>query len=686
MVSVTSAVGRENPCAAWRSLIGLATALLPGGPILPLYALQQQDVDRPVIVASAQDASSNAQADDDGPDKRDPLKRKGELQKIAVPIGKLVRLDWNDGRLEVHFAEGTDEINTSIEELRQLSGHGGGSSSWGSNTFEFSLDNEELSGRYARVQRDRTTDSLMTLLIQEEKSMRRCLTVEKTAANQTQITINDSEIGFLLRVRQKPDGTFSVQELRGIELFSDSAPSFDAFCRRHRDYVLESLVPVFEHFGLGTMQTPYSPHIQQLVVEALRPWSGDELNRIDELTRGLDSGVYADRQAASQRLDNAVAENALLLLRVVLDKRFPPETRARTRTLLRNKLDEKELREMDFVAGLIDKLNATWLMELVELNTDPEQRNVLLGELRTMVDSEMVTSANGEFIEPGDSGDLVALIVHHGMQNWVSDQVGVAEREAEPDLMAESGEIEKVAAHTGKLVRLAWQGDQLTVDREHWAEPFGGKSIKELIDGVEKSIADANLPPAWFQGGGQYSKDSVSFPQVLFEQLSAAGGRANENVHMRQYHYSGNQNASPNRQFDSQGLSGRMEFLRANAQQQISRAVDLEGKPFLFSLEEKSSPARTLLVDESKPGKMRILLTGEDSNFIVQLILDDKMALIQDIRGTRVRALQAPTFRQLLREEQAYFRDSFFPLIRDWGIEVDESVFAQPDANERTRP
>lgn len=604
------------------------------------------------------DAIDQSTEKDATPDNTNPLERTGEIQKVGEAVKELVVLKWSGKQLELNFPTDPQQASTQFDKIRQLSGFGGGGSSWGGDVFEFEASSPKLQTRMAREKRDGTSyQSIFSM--QEKTSPNRRLDVVAHDDGYIQITIHDREMGYLLRVRQLANGQFSVQELNGTKVFATAGATFETVCRQEREFMESRLIPAISHFGFGTLITLYSEGVQKAVISLLGPWSDAEKHIVESLIADLDSESFAARQEASRRLQKAPAEDRLLLSRVINDARFSPEVRTRVRSLVRDNASSEELCQMEFMDQLVRRLDAPYLQELVKLQSDPANREILIGHLATI--------KNGEPIESTEGVDGTSA------ETTLPETVA-----APPDLLAEQGTLQTVADETAALVHLTWNGDQISVDRDHWAAPFGGKQIKDLANEVQLAIEAARLPAAWFRPGGNFEIDSVLHPQVLFERLEVKVFKTNDNIHRNVYY--GGQNVSLNREIKTTLLDGRLQF-EENDNRQVNNGGNGKGNadsarssPFLFTIAENTNSGRALTVHEPAQGELHILLTGEASNFVVQLTINKDRALVQDIRGETVQAFSAQNFRQLLEEHREYFAQSFFPLLRHLGISVDPSI------------
>lgn len=693
--STTGSSAHPGSLRDWRSLVWLMVATVVFGWSIPatLQAQQKRVGKRKRVAAPSVRTETKASKDDkkesDKDENKDTIKKKdgilsqkGPIQEIAEPLDKLMDLAWRDGRLSLTTKNTYEAIDPIVDSIREVVGWGGGSSSYGGGDsgFNFEIGAEKVNGFIKREKKNKVMET--TVAFTEIVKPFRSMQVNVTDQGRIRITVNASQSAYMLRIRQSVDGDFMVQELNGTEVFAGSSRDFDTFCREHRDYTANRLLPALKHFGLGQVLTPYSPKIQKRVTELVSPWKQDDLNLVTTLTASLASDVYEERVAASEQLEKEYKGNEAILARLVHDSRFHPETRARARSLIREKVEENDLAELDFIDSVASSLDAAYLIDLIRLQTDPEVRDVLVHRLRAL-DPDWID-------EDATNADVVSMVVSQAVNAWASDQVGDAAEEPAIQLLEEQGHFQKVAENTGQLVRLIWHEDQLRVDREHWKKPFGGREISDISKEIKALVKKNNIPKHWFQEGGpQFAAASAKHPQVLFENLKDACGSAESSNRHYASHYGGNYSGpnNPNRDFNLSKMKGELTFdkkARTSRRNSSSGSGNLDKKPFVFTLAEKSGPARSLTIDENKPGELRLMVTGDTSNYIVQLILKKNHAIIQDVRGSKVIAYQAKSFRELQALHSEYFETDFFPLLRHLGMKIDSAVDAEKDANETT--
>jgi hypothetical protein len=695
--------GAVSGPALWPIVVAWAIALLWASPLAACQQPQRGAVAKAQVakaqvakaqVAKAQDAGAedagaedagaeDAGAEDAGAEDAgapDILEQAGPLREIAEPLKDLLEMQWQDGRLSLQMKSTYQEVSPIVDAIRRIVGWGGGSSSGGSNGFSFDISSEKING-YIRRSKQNDVDTC-ELLLNETVAPHRSLYLVIAEDQQLRITIQCRQSAWVLRWRQYPDGRIVVQELNGPDVFAGESSDFDSFCRRYRQYSADRLLPAFKDFGIGQVLTPYSPAIQQRVAELVSPWQADDLQQVRELTAGLQADRYEDRVAASRQLEQAWPGKEALLARLVHDDRFPPETRVRTRQLIRQKVDKDKLAELEFVDRLASRLDAAYLLELIQLQQDADLQQLLLERLR---------QTSPDLREAGiQDADVMSLVASQTLHAWASDQIETGRPVATVQPLGEQGHFQQVTDHVGQLVRLVRHDDGLRIDREHWKKPFGGREISELSAEVKALLEEHNLPKDWYNGGGsRYLEASARHPQVLFEKLQEQCGGPGNSRHYSSSRYTGQQ--TPNREFELARMSGELTFDREARNSPRRRTSggnkndSLDGKPFMLLLSEQDAPRRSLLVDESEPGQIRFMITGDDSNYILQLLLTPGQALLQDVRGSRVQTFQAATLRELQQQHPAYFRDTFFPLLRHLGVEVDAEIDAGREGQETTR-
>ena len=588
------------------------------------------------------------------------LDQTGPIQEIEQPLRQLIGLRWEDERLSLNLPQDYEVANPIVNEIRSQTGWLGGSSRRGDKGYSIELAAEKLRGN---IQWEKTElDVAGSVVLFETLPPFRDIQVSLMHDGQIRIAISDRESGYLLRVQQWRDGRFLAQELDDRQVFAESAVHFDAFCRAHPQFTAQRLLPTLRHFGLGNIRSRYSPEIKQRLVDWIAPWQPEDLQLARSLTAALDSTNFADRELAERQLQQMRPGNELILWRLVHDPRFSPEVRARTRKLLLEDLDADARTELQFMDQLVSNLDAEYLIDLIQQETDEERREILRLRLATLM-PELANSHDEQV--PWEK-----RLSQHAKETPPAN----LDLDQSADWLTEQGPLQTIGEHTGRLVKLTRHQASLRVDREHWKRPFAGREIAELSDEVRELLSQHHLPNSWYQaGGGMYSESSAQHPQVLFENLQMACSDEGRRRHLYFNQYEGRE--TYNRRFEEQQLGGQLLFDK-NALENRGRRIKtpLQDLPFQLSLAEKSVPYRHLFVHESAPGTLTLLVTSAASASIVRLTLQAEQAMVQDVCGSRVMTLTAPTFQDLQADNRTYFDGTFFPLLRHLGLVIDDSL------------
>ena len=84
----------------------------------------------------------------------------------------------------------------------------------------------------------------------ETKDSRRSLIVHELTDGRLRVSLVTEKSNAFVQMLQKPEGEFVLQDVRGPEIFTAKAKSFDTFRETHANYCNEKLFPLFSHFGI----------------------------------------------------------------------------------------------------------------------------------------------------------------------------------------------------------------------------------------------------------------------------------------------------------------------------------------------------------------------------------------------------------------------------------------------------
>ena len=621
-----------------------------------------------LFLSSQQDTSSSETTpapDTDNLDSQDAtrptsLSEKGPLQEIKQVLDDYLDAGSEDGKLIFETKKTFASVQPLADAIRRIGGHSGGSSRSGGTQFRFNFGGNRLEGR---IERDNKEDlHLSTIYLRETIEPHRTLTISNTDRGRVELTIDSTQSGYFLRLRQSEDGKFLIQEMDQENLFSGVADNFATFCLKNPDFYSQRLSPTLEHFGINQPPSPYSEDFQKTFIKIISPWNATELAHIRDLTNSLDADNYQEREAASQQIKSEIGDIGVML-HLINDRQFRPETRARVRKLIYESLNKDQKNEVAIYENLLSNMTAAYLVNLIKLQTDPSNRQVLMERLRTLDPQWKTNKFSDE--------ELLASLDNE-TSNTASDTPNFPASADDAEIILQAdGFFGKIKEATGQILRITPHKSSLKIDREHWKAPFNGRPIEELSAEIQQLLKKNNLPNTWYQPGGEYLISNASHPQVLFEKLEAVCGND------RNYSY-GRSRAHSNRTFDRPNLNGKLIFTQPTAPRtrrgDRQKASDFSKLPVIIDLTEKEGPQRRILVQESKPGELRLLVIGENPNHVLQLVLKQEKAWLQDIRGPHTQFFEAANFAEMRTKEPVYFKEYFFPLLRHLGVQIDPEL------------
>jgi hypothetical protein len=202
-------------------------------------------------------------------------------------------------------------------------------------------------------------------------------------AKRLRILLLSPDDEFVLMVRQEPDGTFGVLDLAGATPLRIRAGSFAAFCRTHRKYALERLLPLLAHNGVGVPPLPHSQATRGQVLTMLRSAlaPGQEKDAATLIAQ-LDDPAYARREQATQRLAAGFARYRRHIEKAAADESRSAEAQARLRKILADAKPRTDLHAVVTAYGLLE--DPQYLVELLAATKGPDDHKVLAAQLEKL--------------------------------------------------------------------------------------------------------------------------------------------------------------------------------------------------------------------------------------------------------------------------------------------------------------
>ncbi len=356
----------------------------------------------------------------------EPGFEKGTFDKIAMHIGRLVKLNWKGENLQLDRKNWTKDFEgkSKAEIVKMLDGElkqrypGPASKNYRAGEVERILNSPPVEGAFIRLRTAAgrpksanaggtmnmrhnafTTTQLKGRLEYDRAGSISVVLEEKSPPNRT-IVFNDEGDGTLmivlsgnrgklsLEVKQSRDGSFYVKHVSGKDVFTGEENSFQAFHARHRRYVEGRLFPLLKHVGVITPLTSYSAaEVKKATLARLRNRpTPEKIAQGQRLIEQLNSNLYKKRQEAGKALAGDFESYRDLITRTIRNPSTPPETASRLKTIVKAKPKQKPADE--FVTAQKLTANVGYLVDLLG-EVKPSDRAIIAKALQQLTKQEI---------------------------------------------------------------------------------------------------------------------------------------------------------------------------------------------------------------------------------------------------------------------------------------------------------
>ncbi len=584
------------------------------------------------------------------------------LVKFTAELKATVRLEPDSGKLIPKFLpdgnSARTEINAAVQKLgvRNSSSSSSGGDSWSLSSRGNQLSVSAGFGRrhynpYYEPVLAADPDAFYLQVLDHTKSRASVLV---TAKEDRQFTarIEDRNGVFSFRFEQSKNGSVSCVELSPEFQFSAQAESFDQLAERHPEYVAQRLTPIFKMAGLGAAPTRYSPVVQRFVVNSLRPVDPERDQQFRDLIKPMDDDDFDQREQATKTLESKFEKWESEIKRAIVNTEFSAEVRSRLKKIFDANVDKTAQAFQSLAAkGRLTENPSYLLWLLTELKSsadgsDQSDMQYVIAQL------EQLTGKQGI----GDDLDQWQKVVNQDQPVSAGEQQ--LPQVAFETLLETEGTLDDISDVTENLLRLDIEQDRLTVDKDYWKKKLGGKSVAEVTNEVREFVKQKSLPSNWFDpGGGQYPQQTVEFPQVVFERLTA-DLKMDPEVEQRMSAYSRYIRNTGNRQFEGQSFVGALSVHNQDRVQLIfnQRQQKLEPVKQIFlklELQETSDQERELFFFDDFEGNLVVSIRFGALNSELRLVQQSEpdsegnQVYLFDARGNELAAYQAPSFAEL---------------------------------------
>ena len=613
---------------------------------------------RAVQVDGAWQQPPAAQQEENSQPKPEP---QGPLEEVAKEFSEAVSLEFNGGELRTKFPDqaGGQALFTA---LMRVSGGGGGSSS-GGNTWRHSFRGNKLSGvfgsgsSFPMPARDRAVGNYLHLA--EKQSPHRQVHLENNE-DELQLLVIEPGTGTVMRLRQVESGAVLLQIATPDLSESFQAESFNDLWFERAEVLSEKFFPLLKKLGIGTPAVDLTEKLQAQVLNDLAYGAARQTEFL-EAFKDLEAEDYEVRAKATERLEKEFANWSLPIARGLRDTALNAEVRARLKKVFEAKASADEKATAELMTSQKLDSNPRFLVRLLADSRTPEERELVLGQLRSVAGKDL-------------GGELDAWKAWSELAQPPRAEANIPEfagnRAFKEDSLYFRGRVE-----LSRLVKLTADEKSLGLDRESWKQRFGGKSIAQLAEEVQKQYDATNLPKSWLTLGDGYDLASTDYPHVLFEDVVS---KLVEGSPYAQSHFITRRNQamsrpkSLNRGFDIQHAFGELEM---HAENQPQPNQEAKAEYLKINLRDMNSEGSLLNVEEYPSGEFSLCFIDQAMDLVFLMTRQaNQPTRIALLRGSEATYLSDASPVELFQKNKDVLRAKIFPVLQHAGIDLNEKL------------
>ncbi|HOX05337.1 MAG TPA: hypothetical protein PK280_02965 [Planctomycetota bacterium] len=328
-----------------------------------------------------------------------PGMKKGALQEVAKPLGRLLCLSWDRQGIKLDREVQEEGAKTKEQAVRELTNNfvkqgmpeeqaakmaemqaengasgidglfgeiceaggsrGGGLFSSGEDRSTH-FQGAKLSGRME------TGRGRFRVILSEQNEPGCQIDFQDDGDGRVRFIGCDADDTFFLRLTQRKDGGVRVILVRDKDVFQAQAASFAALRKEHRGMVEKDLLPLLRHLGVTPPPMPSDPAVKAQVLSRLCPPGDGERKAFGDAVRGLDDNDFQAREAASSKLGESYGRFREAIEKLLREGKLAPEAKNRLQSLAESKGREFKridaavaalglLEDPGFLVGLLDE-------------------------------------------------------------------------------------------------------------------------------------------------------------------------------------------------------------------------------------------------------------------------------------------------------------------------------------------
>lgn len=216
-----------------------------------------------------------------------------------------------------------------------------------------------------------------------------------------------------------------------------------------------------------------------------------------------------------------------------------------------------------------------------------------------------------------------------------------------PEPGFEKGKLQEVTGPIGALLKLSWKGGTIRLDRQHWLDPFKGKTEADTLKEIKDELIRQGYSREHAASQARTLLDSRPLVLAFRKLRKAVGciGAGTGRVGHRWY-----------ARFSGMGLSASVRTSKGT---------------FTAMFEEEDGPRRKLELLDDESGALQIILVDVSGRLLLALSQGSEGRLcIVHIAGDEVLADKGESFQAFYAKHRSYVDGRLFPLLKHMGVGV----------------
>lgn len=646
---------------------------------LPSDSRGQDIIIAPAAVAQKVEAIAEVQLDAipveeaEGENAQKEEKLNGPIEDLATVLEQVLKVRVANDHLQGETLGSFNEFQQAMFSNSHLFGGGGTSSSSSGESWRMSFNWQWIRGQ--AVFNGGAEDQSLQLTATEQIGLLKHMRFEYESGNKFSMTVWSPKTSEFTRFRQTPEGELSWIYFSPEIQVNVSGSSLSKLLRRLPADTRPQALAALRGTGFPLPATPYdAPVVKNVISTICTQLPAAEVKKFRALVQGFDSDNYDERTETAKRVKAQYPNWRQHIEAALDDDSFSLESRFQLRAIYVDEADEADASATDLAASLKLTQDSTYLAWLLGQTQDASQQR----EICKLLES-ISTESFGMDIE--------------AWQTWGQKQELAAVEETVPAIAASErsspleseGLLNAAQEQIRALVQLRIDSNGLSIDRAHWKEGFGDKSLTDVNNEIKALIEKYHLPANLWQGDQLANLGDAGYAVARFISLETAIKNLTvppgQIISNSSNTYAGN----PNPNFVWNGLSFSLQtqtdpnIQNRRAQMRGIQQVQQQAKPpekYLdVQIAEMIPPFRQLRVGEPPEAtEFHLGFYDPSTDFMFTLAGSNEQGWkLLHLWESEILTKESETVQKLIADNQQLFEQQIYPLLRKFGVEIRQS-------------